>query len=308
MANRYYLRHIQLAPGVALTQVTDHSIPTNTEYLVNFASGAPYPGHVSIAKQRPLITAGTEQIGTVLALCGMKLANLSANPVTAYYQRAQNLAGRVAGASGGHRGVQLNNCGMWWDSLTARAGDTAVKMSVNIEPTYDGSAVPMVALGSLAFTPNAAVLEKYCLGKVVINGTTIDEVEETDIQLNHTLKRGEQGGTGVVWNPHLSLQNSAPRLMVRSPRFEDWGDLVNLATAIGVNGVNIYLRRKENDRRFYADNVAQHIKIQALTGVIGPEDLRGGGADPATGTLSIPLRSAGGDVQPLAITVGTVIP
>ena len=305
MADRFYLRHVDLGGGNVFSQVRDLSASTNTEYLINFASGAPYPGHVSVAKQRPAIAMGTEQLLTVFTLAGV--GGYAVSSCTAYFQQQTNRAARTAGGTSAHRAIQLNNSLLWWDSLTANAADTAISMTVNIEPTYNGTNAPMAALGSQTFTPNDAVAQKYCLGKVVINGTVIDEVDGIDLQMNHSIKRGENGATGVAYNPFIAIMSTSPQVTIRSPRVVDWAGVLAAPSPVASN-VDIYLRRKENDRAFYADNTTNHILLRIANGVVGPEDVRSGGSDSAMAAIRVVARSAGSDAAPLAITTGVTIP
>jgi len=307
MTKKFYLHGILLPSGAWISQLTDTTPAAAVEQICEYAAGAYVPsfrgGHGAV----PEITFTSPQLKTVLDLCGLAGADLSAGNVDLFYRAATNLGTRAAIGDGAHIRIRAVRAMMTWDQITARQNQLAT-IGCRIIPTFDGTTPPLVGLGSQTIAANLLASQAYTLGPVKLNGAWIDG--SIDWTLNLNPKPNDEASDGDAYISWAGVERHDPVLSV-TPR-----DLGHWET-IGVGGLQVtaclaYLRKKSADLvGNVADANAEHILFSGTDNPCGMATLEQS-SDGSDGAAQIALRvglriSDAASAHPLTLNTATAI-
>jgi hypothetical protein len=142
---------------------------------------------------------------------------------------------------------------------------------------------------------NPYVIEQYTVGKVVIGGVTLDDVQSVQIDLNPEVKK--LGGSDDVYPTCSYLQRINPRFTLtvldarRSTAYGLRGSIITDAT--------IYLRRMRNGSDRFADADAVHMKWELAGSNLMAWPTQTSGPEAAESATTLQLQPIETSAQPL---------
>jgi hypothetical protein len=296
MADIYYLHGIYLPSAALISELTDATASTNTDETTLFSAGHPHVLLRAVRGQQPDFSFSCTAVKQILDLMDSASdyfsADLTAGNTDLEFRRGKHVSHRYAiNVDAPHIRFRAANAFLWWNTLSATHQQDATIDCRIVAVSSDGVTAPIsyVSSGTLQGTP--AVSQLFTLGPININGSALTGVQEWSLATGIT---EELVGSDIIVTVTL---NDTP-----------WNDRGLAGTKLdGVNGLNLYLRKKDPDGGNVANATAQHVKIIALNGLVLPEDSRTGANDPDSSTLRILIRSTDGSTAPLTISTVSAI-
>lgn len=309
----FYLHGIQHG-ATFLSELSDGTVGLNSEEMVGFGSGHPYPLFRAIRGQAPSIPFTSEGVGSVLDLIvangggapNVWAADLSfgntGNNTDVFYRQGQDMAIRYASGVSQHHRFRLSHGFMFWDTISAAFGQDA-QISAQLVAAFDGTNVPIIPTGSTTVSGTPSAEEFYTLGKVVINGTTITGEQDWSLASGATLESvgggsdGGSDGSATLWPTYTAIKTLDPVLSLNiqgAPWGLDSGGSPYTYLGESISSLVWYLRKKAADGTNVPDATASHIKFTATDGLVLPQSAGGGANDPAISALRIALRAPSG--------------
>lgn len=305
---RYWLHGLLInATWVPVLQNADPAL--NLEYVIKRAGAAVTISFVGARQAAPSIPFATSAIKTILDLCtdgdGVSISNQSANNIDLCFRRGTNFASRSAIDAGDSLIVRADTACLVWTAIEATEEQAIIECEVH--PTYDGTNLPLIGVGSQNIAAHQNVGDEFGLGPVKLNGAFIDGVSRW--RLDQQLEMDKAFGSGSAYPTFAGLKHTAPLLTVDTPDLDLWDthDQGTQATALIA-----FLRKLNPDVVGYiAEATAENISLTANDnpcGGIFVENSSGGIEDPASLSLRVQLRrSAVATTHPLAVDTTAAI-
>lgn len=276
LSTRKYLSQIVLGTGGVVSELQDATPDPHIDYLVGRAAGYPEPIFIGAHKIKPDIVFQSMQLKTLLDACNTGGAaplgaDLSAANTDLFYQDAPNKGSRSAVASLLHQRFRLAKAMLYWTQITAQDGQEA-QISARLKPIWDGTNVPLVAAGTLAITGTPIGAERYTLGPVKIDGTTLTGI--TQVQVESGIQLDEATSDGELYDSFCGIEQTAPSILLTGNTIE-WWNTYGLLAAIAT-GVTVYFRQKNSTGNWPDVNVpSKHISITGAAGSVAPDRTNG---------------------------------
>jgi hypothetical protein len=308
VANLFYPHGIYVLGSTFLGQADDIRLDSNVDKLQVHATGDTMPGFTGGRKTEPEFKLPTMDLYNVFTLVNSGdealCRDLSSGNVDLMFRQAKNLATREAVGSSKHVIYRLIQSAMMiWDSFEV-SQDAEAKIETRFVPCYSSSQATVTLLKEQTIQAASAITKLYTIGKVVINGTTVNRVKKIAWNNNATVEK--ESADGQTEAAHVCVGKCNPEVTVDTQELEQIQAFTSQGTALdGSDGLEIYLRRRQQGKINYADNASQHIKLKATTGSVWHDGTQG---EKATGSLKVFLQrpSNGGAVW--TITTGVTIP
>jgi hypothetical protein len=288
------------ADAVAYRQVVSADHENATEVISVIAAGDTMPRFVAANGSKEGIPFETNQIATVLGQCG--LFGCDASPVALYYQKINSLSGRVAAATAEHSVIDADLARMYISNITA-GNRTIASARGRIVPVSDGTNAPLIRTGTVALTAAPTTAEVFVLGPISMHNTKLQGCNNADINLNPVeMDLADESfehttfAAGNTIAPVISFTTTDPTALTYH----------KTALAAG-NKFRIHLiRKKRNDTRF-ADADAQHIRFEAVNGIVLVQTVSNSPRE-----YRVEIHATGADADsftgvPLTVTVNTAI-
>lgn len=303
-----FVLHGIVSGASTISQIENCRVNPGANIMLGTPAGLPFPLNAFNTRIVPEITFDTGQLITLVGLGGtngVHYIDLSAANVDLHFKATTNLSTRTADASLAHQRYRAAMAALGIDRITA--GDqTPAKASCRIVCIYNGSAVPLVAAGSLALAGTPTFAEQYLAGPCSITyagptTTTISGVQ--DFTLDFGRKIVTAGGDGELYATHSFQETIEPVITIRAP---DMG-----LPTIGVGGILLtaftcYLRRS-GEVGPVANATASHFKISGTTAIVTVDDANGGNNDGGMTTYRITPVGANSTTNPITITPSSAI-
>ena len=289
------------ADSVAYRQIGSADPEHATEVMSIIAAGDSIPRFVAANGSKEGIPFETNQLASLLAQCGVFGCDASA--VTLYYQKVSNLSGRVAHATAEHSKVDAALARMYISNITAGNRTLAVAKG-RIVPVSDGTNAPLVRTGSVAVTAAApTTAEAYVLGPISVNATKLQGCNNLDVNLNpvewdlsdesfeHTTF-----AAGNTVAPVISFVTTDPTALT-----------YHKMAITSLNKFRAHLIRKKRNETRYTDVETQHIRFEAVDGIILVQSVTGSPRE-----YRVEVHATGADVDafagvPITISVAVAI-
>jgi len=310
---RYVLHGILLPGATWVTELADVTAAANVELLTGYAGGAVTPSFRGAQGARPDVTFSTPQIKTILDQCtdgdGVSMADYNEANVDLYYRLATAFGSRGAITDAEHLVVRARRSMMIWTQLEAKQGQPA-SIQCRIIPTFDGTNIPIVGIGSQTIPANLNVAEQFTLGPVELQGSGawIDGVQGWTFAQG--LEPDVDASDGDIYASHAGLGRGDPILTIDTPDVGLWEEYG--VTGVALTALAAHLRKRNVDLAAnHADATECHIKLSATDdpcGFVHVVDSKGGVADKATLGLRCALRrSVVGTTHPLTVATASAI-
>lgn len=305
VATIHTLHGIQ-TPSSFLSQLSNVRCNLNHDVVAGFAAGWPQPLFQGIIRQRPEFAFTTQQLSTLLNLCGAFGADLSGGNTDLYWRKATEFGSRQAAASAVHQRVRAAQAMLFWNRISAAHGRVA-EADCRLLVPYDGTNDPLVFAGSVALAGTPVASEYFTLGPVRYNSgggdVTINGVQDCGVDAG--IRPFQAGGDGEPWDTFVGLGEVAPGVTLRALDFAP-------PAALSIDGLaltawTVYFRRIQADGAAYANAATQHIKITGAAGLLLLDDQQAGDNREGTISLTIRPRAASAAADWLTITLGSAI-
>ena len=281
------------ADGNAYRQLGSADVEYNTEVMSIIASGDAFPRWVGANGEQQGIPFETPQLATLLAQCGLQ--GCDASPVTLYYQKVSNLSGRVAHDTAEHTLIDAASARMYISSISA--GNRAMAMARGrIVPVSDGTNSPLIRTGSSAITDAApTTAEAFVLGPISVHTTKLKACN--NFELNFNAQEWDLSDESFAHRTFAASNTISPVIsfMTTDPTAPTY----HKAAITSSNKLRVHLIRKKRHEERYLDNETQHIRIEAVDGMVlvqqvsnSPREYRVeiyATGDDADGWTSVPL-------------------
>jgi len=260
-------------------------------------SGEAYHTHVSVNQHRPLINVATTDLKTLLDKVGLWFATVTTGSVfSALWTQTADGALRTAGAA--HEKMVVNKGILAIASIVANQGEDA-QCAFSVYAIHDGTNDPVVFSANAALLATGNVTARWTLGPIEIAGTQLEGVQ------GYTLSTGVQVATrssdGRVGPYHGSVEIVQPGIEIRTLDASAQRTFGLSGTAISGDGVEMWLRKREQGAAALANATAEHIKFSVAAGQ-GTVT-----AGPATAAHPADVVSVV-NVHPIYKTTGPVLP
>jgi hypothetical protein len=291
------------APAAFYSQLEDATPANQPDLVTGLGSGHFEPLFRGVRHAKPEVNFRTTQLATLLAQCGVYGQSLG-NYTDLYYKSVTNFGTRAGGSTATQ--LRMNAAFLHWKSITARVqGECSADCS--LLAAYDGTNNPIVATGSVALVGTPTAAEFFSLGKVSLNGTVLEGIEDVTIELGHTLYIRGSG----AYPSFIAVKEVNPVVTLRGLDLAPWLTAGCNGVPLSSTGLIIYLRKCCADVSgglpYVADATAQHISFTATNGLVVVEHTGGGGNSEATTGLRIYLRAASSAVASLVFNPATAI-
>ncbi len=309
----FYLHGIN-ANGTFLSQLNDATPGLNSDNLIAYAAGHPFPLLNAIRGQLPSVPFTSTAVARILDLLlalpptdSIYCGNTSAGNTDLYYRKGLDLGVRVPAATAEHHRFRMAAAFYYWNTITATLQQDAT-IACQVAATYDGTNEPIVPLGSVALAGTPLVDELYTMGPVYLNDVLVGDEQDWTLSSGIALETAGGGSDagGALWPTFTGVRAFAPTVTftnLGSP----WGNITALAGTV-ITSLDLYLRKKAQDGTHVANGSNVHIKISATNGLILPETTTGGINSPASSALTAMLRAPDSSSDVLTIDTTSTIP
>jgi len=303
-----FVLHALVSGANTISEIENCRVNPQANIILGTPAGLPFPLNAFNTRTAPEITFDTGQLITLSGLGGVNgvhYIDLSGGNVDLHFKKTTNLGTRVADASAEHQRYRAAMSALSIERITA--GDqTPARASCRLVCVYNGSAVPLVATGSLALVGTPTFAEQYLAGPCSVTyagptTTTIAGVQ--DITLDFGRRIVTQGGDGEFYPTHSFQAEINPVITIRAP---DMGLPIVGVTGLLLTAFNCYLRRSAEIGPV-ANGTSSHYKISGTTAILTIDDASGGNNDDGMTTYRITPVGANSTTNPITITPSTTI-
>jgi hypothetical protein len=311
MPDAYALSAVRIdkTADVIIDQITDQNLDPGVEELLEGGGGAIDGEHLSVSRQRPIITFTTTALETALGTCGLGGLVLDDGETTGlieFHFRKRLMGSTFAGASS-HLILTVKYGFMYITGVRA-THPNAAQATFAVVAIYDGTNNPLTIVKAQTLPTLTSPADGiWTAGPVYINATKYDN-DIRDFSLTPNINLGYVEGAGNVWPVSTYMQS-------RDAQMEfGMGDLALLDDATGLGSLGViqsgvtraYLRKKIAGAGVVADNVASHIQFGMAEGRI--RATQAGGAHQGDVAMTVNCRATwDGTNDPIAIAVGETI-
>ncbi|HUX17449.1 MAG TPA: hypothetical protein VMW52_13310, partial [Phycisphaerae bacterium] len=239
-----YVLHGILLPGATwITELSDLTPAANVDLLTAWAGGAVTPSFRGAQGATPDVTFSTPQIKTILDECtdgdGVSIADYSASNVDLYYRKATAIGSRGLIGAAEHLVVRARQSMMIWTQLEAKQNGVA-SIQCRLVPTFDGTNIPIIGIGSETIALNLNVTQQYTLGPVKLNGGAVDGVQGWSFAqgLDPNIKASD----GDIYASFAGLRRADPILTIDTPDVGLWE--THGVTGTVLTALVAYLRKR----------------------------------------------------------------
>lgn len=281
----------------------------NVEFTKKRGGAAVTLSFVGAAKAAPSIPFTTTAIKTILDACsagdGVSIASFEATNCDLCFRRADAFGSREAINAGNALIVRADTAALVWNSI--EAGEDEATIECEVHPTYDGTNLPLIGLGSQNIAAHQNVGDVFALGPCKVNGNFLDGV--TRWQLAQNLELIKKFGSGNAYPTFVALKSTAPVLTVDTPDLDQW---VTTHMGLQCTALIAFLRKLNPDVIGpIAEASAFNISLTATDnpcGMILPGSSSGGIDDAASVSMEVHLRrSVATTTHPLTVDTTAAI-
>lgn len=302
VATAHYLHGLLLPSAVFISELTDTTPKTNTDFITGFAAGHPQPLFKGVRGQRPDVTFRTPMVATALNAMGLFGYDASGGNTDLYYKKAADFGSRTAAASSAHKRLRATQGLLYWRSLRVSHQQDA-ELDCRLCLTWDGTNNPIVPAGSTALAGTSVGVEWFTLGPVMVNGSQLPGVQEVSIDLR--LNVHERGSDGEIWPTFANIRDCNPIVTVKTLELDPW-------SALGLAGqpitsLIVYLRKKAANGHNVANATTEHISFTATNGIEVPDDIGAGANNEAMTTIPFEIAAPNAAGNVFTISTATAI-
>lgn len=275
--------------------------------LTMFPAGDWAPDVLGAHHKAPEFSLPCQDVAAALALMTTNniCRNCGAETVTLFARKVQKTAMAYAHASAQHSRFRLvSDSLLYWESLQANMQDVA-QIALKCVGYYNGSNAVLAHVASQTITAHQAALAPFTIGKVTVNGTTINDV--VSINWNQNVQVYKHLADGVAAPTLVAVESVRPVITIESC------DVAQMcaydADGADVTTLEVFLRRKKPNNINYADGDAVHLCLATDGGLVTAGMLRWQrvSGSPSKVSIEIALRRSAPLADLYTVTADTAI-
>lgn len=305
---KYALNHIRLlgASPINFTQLTQRTINPKPNVIYNSGSGSVSPSFAAVAGVDPEVSWDMTDIaiafGAISPIVGLGVGSgLTYTSLEAYYEGKADLGARV----GSSLSLKATSAKAFIvpRSLTVDQGGEAKLSCFMLLLSADGTTAPLAYTDAVS-VPSAYATQKYTLGTVKLNGSTLDSI--MGFTLDFGIEITASGQSGHTYPSFATVSKRTPKLTVRTSDVTAASTFPATGTAFSAAAV-VYLRKFTTSGITYSNASTEHISftIPNSQGIILPASTSASGADDASHEIEVvPLE---GSSAMIAVATGVAI-
>ena len=295
-----------VATQLFINQISAFNIDTAIEEIIEAGDGSVDPTFAAVSKQNAKIGWTTSKIASVLAAVGIGGLKIDTQTtplregVEFWLQKIAEGGTRASGAT--HLKLTAKK-GMVFTRQISADIEKLATMTMEAIATWDGINNPFIIADNQALEGTLGSNEGFVVGKVTINGVTLEGVQDITIDLG--VQEIVASGDGEVWPTFAAIQSRRPTITVKTT------DAISLNT-FGLSGTKrtastiLYLRKVDEGGSRVADATAQHISFAVNEGRISVNSIDANDGDLANAEIKItPTYDGTNDI--LVINTATAI-
>ena len=292
------------AYDVFIDQISQWGLAPDIVEMVLGGDGAVDATFAALQTQDPKLSWSTSKLATVLATIGISGLKIAADVdelgLRAWLQKIDE-GGTIASGSV-HTLLTVKEGIIVPRQLTAN-NESAI-LTMEAIASWDGTNDPIIVTANQALVGTPSVSEFFVVGKVALNGTTINGVQSVTIDFG--LQVVALRGDGSQWPTFVFIQARRPSISITTL------DTSVLAT-FGLGGIAqsatdsvIYLRKVAEGGTRVADATPEHISFSVDEGRISTRSIGGSDGPPLAAEILV-TPTYGGSNAVIAISTATAI-
>jgi hypothetical protein len=305
---KYSIHALKLlgASPLTLQQITQRTINPKSNVIYNAGAGQYAPSFAAVAGVEPEATGDTTDLAAfftvVSPIVGLGIGSgLTYTGLELYHEGKADLGGRVASLlSCKHTSSKAF---LVPRSVTCENGGEARISFLLMLLSADGTTAPL-AFTDLVTPPSVVAAEKFTLGPVKVNGSTLNGVTGVTIDFGLTVAAGMEAGE--TYPKFATIEKLEPKIMVRCSDVSQDATFTPAGTALS-SGAVVYFRKFQTSSIVYANGSAQHVSFTVPNnqGIIFPGNTSGSGS--ADESQEFDIRPLAGASAILAVATGQTI-
>jgi hypothetical protein len=269
-----------------ISQIQDWNFDAGIAELIEAGDGVVDPTFAAVGAQRPKIAFTSSKIASILATIGIGGIDIESDGDDAGAEFwLQKIAEGGTRASGNNHMKLTMNKGMIFVRQISATNDRMATVSMEALATYDGSNAPFVVATSQALSGSVGSSEGYVCGPVVINGTTLEAVQE--ITIDFGIQETFVSGDGEVYPTFAAIMSRRPIITVRTLDVESLSTFGLSGVAQGATDSVVYLRKVSEGGTRVADGTGEHISFTVDEGRIAVQTIPASDGEPAMAEVKI---------------------
>lgn len=255
----------QAAAAKYVDGVSDIALNSNLRTRVEGGDGLVYRTFGALVAGAPAARLTASQVKTFLDECGLEgmlIDKDATHPGVVFYFQKYKLGGtRETAATAVHHSTTIENGILVPRTLDVEA-QGAARISAEAIAIKSGAIDPFVfkeddTLPSAVY-PAAEV--EHTIGKVDLNGTTLDGVKRASIDFGIALIV-DPGGDSEIYPSHVAIDVIDPTITLVTEHIDLTTTLTEDGLYHAAETVIVYLRKRAEGGTFVADGTAEHIKF-----------------------------------------------
>lgn len=288
-------------PALDISQMRSQSAQAGNDQINEMPGGHNFPMFTSPGTQLPVFNFQTTQLAEFLAAVPIGGAALADADL---YQKIANATGSEARTALAHNRLRIAEGVLYWTTLNLTHNEVSTVDAV-VAANYDGTNLPIAALGSQVLPGNLTQAENFGVGPGSLNGTDLPGIQSIVIDSGITLT--QEGASSEIWPTFTGIQESIPTATITLDEPVNLNTYSLAGTELnGTTGLRFY-GRKFNGSGRVADANLEHIQFSAPFGTIIPTENQGEGNSAMTDTITVHLISNTDSTQPLNVTPNVAI-
>ena len=279
------------APDVEFCRVEDVDFNAEPQRSQEKCAGEIVPDMTIVDEINPTLRA-TVKDHQELVLMNSAECGVGVHDVELYLREADATTRKpVDKATAVHDYIEIYDGLAYWSEFTLEPAQTSTA-TVIVDVTFDPDGTPTEPFNiqeDIAYPTIAGGHDLFTLGKVLLNGTALKNVQRVTVQNEYQFDTEVERSRRTEYREARVVSDAITRIRIRLQERMNWVPTTGIAhkgSALdGVNGIEIYARKKG-----YAESALQHVKWQAIDGKAYPVNLQGSRSNLATDEFVIEIE------------------
>ncbi len=303
-------RHRGILVGATVVGgTTAEDVDVQAEILNEPTSGESHAQFIAITGERPRGDFTTLNVAKMLAICGVEGINLATvAPGAAFFGARFGQGKSVPDPGNVHRKYAFLLGGIFPNVLSVDHGGNASLTCNLISVSSDGVVAPLIVSENVALPAGLNDSERFGLGKISLFSNVYNGA--TSVQVNFGLGIETKGSGGDLYDTLVFVGPIAPTVVIRGINPEWVGTAAGQTPIVGRPllhaNTTIYFRAREDQKTFFSDATAKHMKI-TLNGLVVPTKvIASSGTQPGECELTITGKHDGTN-SPFVLSIDQTI-
>lgn len=276
MPTYFKLDTLTLGGSITFHNLQDVRVTPNVQEILEYPAGHPHPMFSANSITRPAIRFRTREVQTVLANIGP--GGLAVTSDSYLYCKLAQAAGIPDRTQTTHRRYRVPQLLAHWTQITIPSNGPS-EATVILQAQYDGTNNPIIPQTTVQLpgTQTAPVL--HGVGPVYVNASQVAAGSIQSVDASSGIQVITEGGDSEEFDRFVGVERTRPQLTVVSTEQVGIFTYGLQGTALdGSDGLLVYMRKFAEDGSRVANNVAEHMALQGLSGVLRTVESGGQGS------------------------------